>query len=1279
MNVQPDNLIWITCGQPANHSEELAKSEIVSWFAHQDSSEPWTILSNLMISYKPEETADEIDLVAIGPRGVVAVEIKHWDAAYLSSHSEIVEAEAKKLEKKVRSLAGKLRRAVPDIWIPGRIFLTKAIRGPISPVAGIPIYSFKEISGLFDTETSRNIITSAQCETMVRLLEPLAEPSMNGRLRPFHGYEDLELLTPVSERFDREYKGIQTKTRQRVVLHWYDLSAANHKKPEELAQREYLSYQLLQKEAFVPRIIDSFQQAPEYPGEVYFFAITDPMAPSLEERSKDSAWSRSHRLLFARECFIALGRMHQQPTDQTLGPIFHRGLSPSSILVGHDNRPIFTRFRWAKISEAETIAQGHLPKNELHEFMAPEILSQGLSVADGRSDVYALCASLKVALEDIPEAMDLLEAGTAKDPVDRMDLVSLIDKFSALVVESPDKPSAVLPKYWSEGTEIMNDGSQKDTVYRVLQRLGSGGTGQSFKVVEINRKSGEEFGLYVAKTVNDADDAAEILDAYRRVRPFLHEGTAKIYEIASEWAVDKPMAILQWIVGDPLQSYSGVLSLYAEELNRSLEELVLSWIQTICRALVPIHRQGYVHGDISPGNIIVEGSSVTLTDYDAVTSAGRILQRYNPQFASPQVRNGQPVQLSDDIFSIAATFAQVITDTDPFLWDSTRQPERGINLARLSLNPNGRLVQFLAKATAPDSRDRFSGAEDALQFLDDRASTSEMSPEPLSPQVAIRLTEILASYPGSRYGNSETRGLDTGFAEDTYVETLLDRNIYNDIVNGTVSLLILLGNAGDGKTALLQHLLKKLLDRSPHSSQRVVEDRLTDGRALYVNLDGSASYNGRSSQELLDEFFQPFMGREIPSDRVHILAINSGPLKQWLMTAGDTYLTGILAETLLGRDTEDERIRLVDLNERSLVGHVDGGRIVGDFLDEIFDRLLTGTSDQDPWQVCRLCTAHSRCSVARSVNILRDPRLGPRVRERFGELLRMVHQRGEIHITARELRAALSFGFFGIHGCQDRHDNPELPEKPFWERIFDSTAEGRQGELLKEIAWLDPALTIQPALDRRLLRQGDGETLENLRRRAFFFEEDPAQIPILYKGTYYRQFARLPVASEEELRSILTDLLEGLSRLGNLPQKALVSAKGLCLRIPARSETESIFWTEKPKERFSFRIPAASRYVPWLPTRVELVYRDDHGTEDSLILGYELFAFLMAAKDGAQYSSDMRSTDISARLGIFTQRLAEGDRRSLWAWNPVDSDAIYRIDVDGSTEIQRVRVMKERS
>jgi hypothetical protein len=78
-----------------------------------------------------------------------------------------------------------------------------------------------------------------------------------------------------------------------------------------------------------------------------------------------------------------------------------------------------------------------------------------------------------------------------------------------------------------------------------------------------------------------------------------------------------------------------------------------------------------------------------------------------------------------------------------------------------------------------------------------------------------------------------------------------------EIEEDRVKLAILFGNAGDGKTAFLQHLLAALGVPDVHSSQRVQERRLADGRMLKVNLDGSAAWQGRSANALLDQFFQP--------------------------------------------------------------------------------------------------------------------------------------------------------------------------------------------------------------------------------------------------------------------------------------------------------------------------------------------------------------------------------------------------------------------------------------
>ncbi|HRE19229.1 MAG TPA: hypothetical protein PLW86_19525, partial [Rhodocyclaceae bacterium] len=87
-------------------------------------------------------------------------------------------------------------------------------------------------------------------------------------------------------------------------------------------------------------------------------------------------------------------------------------------------------------------------------------------------------------------------------------------------------------------------------------------------------------------------------------------------------------------------------------------------------------------------------------------------------------------------------------------------------------------------------------------------------------------------------------------------ETRLDDVLKREIEEDHVKLAILFGNAGDGKTAFLQHLLAALGVPDVHSSQRVQEWRLTDGRRLKVNLDGSAAWQGQSANALLDQVFQ---------------------------------------------------------------------------------------------------------------------------------------------------------------------------------------------------------------------------------------------------------------------------------------------------------------------------------------------------------------------------------------------------------------------------------------
>jgi hypothetical protein len=59
-------------------------------------------------------------------------------------------------------------------------------------------------------------------------------------------------------------------------------------------------------------------------------------------------------------------------------------------------------------------------------------------------------------------------------------------------------------------------------------------------------------------------------------------------------------------------------------------------------------------------------------------------------------------------------------------------------------------------------------------------------------------------YSQSEAGNGLTRGLENALARNTYVPTKLDRELTAAILNKQYHLVILTGNAGDGKTAFIQ-------------------------------------------------------------------------------------------------------------------------------------------------------------------------------------------------------------------------------------------------------------------------------------------------------------------------------------------------------------------------------------------------------------------------------------------------------------------------------------------
>ncbi|ANL49726.1 serine/threonine protein kinase/NERD domain-containing protein (plasmid) [Rhizobium phaseoli] len=1315
-------VIHLTCGAFANESERRALKAIQTALTKVARAEAAFILTNLTHPNQRGQ-ADEIDMVVLGPGGAVVVEVKHWDGVALrgaDSHAELITAKAKRV-------AGRLKAVEPTLsFIPGAFLLTRengSLRrnGKQPERLGVRAYALKDVDELIkDVAYGSGASTERLAHTLAPRQADLASPLP----RRFGRFDELKPLSRDDERFARVFAARDPSSGDRVSLHTYDLSAAPFEKAdmaERLAKREFDVVQRFQKSPHLPSLVDSWQPLSNYDGEVYFFTLADSAAVPISTLAKNAEWGDADRLSFAVEALRALGEL-QRPDNSAGEPLVHRSLDPENIRVRANGTPLFAGWGWARLPLQLTIAPGAPETSD--PYAAPEVRQGGLAVATTASDVWSLSKVLAetFVVSEHAEVLAALDRGMLADPSQRATAEAIAADLEVWITLSTEtKPASVSPDRWDEGHEFEWRGKH----YRVISVLGQGGVARTFKLEELDGLSSEPVGTFVGKVAFNSELGERALLAYKKVRSLApHEGLSGVLETSTDWRPDELMALLRWTRGEPLDAWRGELDFLTEVSgDESVEALVLRWFRELCSALAALHVQGWVHGDVSPSNILVDDGRVFLIDYDL---AGRedepAASPGTAMYASPQRLENHRLRASDDVFSVAASLFHVLTGRSP-----SRAGKGGLPWTDDERTRWKSLVPLLDNAVQQNPDSRFADAGAAVQRAMAETALALTAPpaptpiraaeaEPLRPNVVPRVQDILSAYPGSRFGNAETRGLDTQFAFDTYVETGLDLALPEMVRAGAVSLVVLCGNAGDGKTAFLQHLAEKLGAGALPSRNRVWEGKV-NGRELKINLDGAASWNGKSANNLLDELFAPFQQGAPTDARAHLVAVNDGRLLEWIdhVERGNdgepTPLTEQLTAALSGNgDALAPHIRLIELNQRSLVGGVNraAGRISAEFVDSMIERLVGGDSAPDVWRPCENCTAKDRCPMRQSALMMgasRDPRVleeGRLLRERLTAGLQAVHQRNEVHITARELKAALSYILFGLFACEDLHADPSLILHHPADHAFDADSLLRQGELLRELARLDPGLEAHAKVDRYLRGHGPPDPchgarrfrgaersplpLRRARRRAYLGWTD-AQIQAvggaedalsLKDGRYFAKFRDFPLLSAAQQSEIKIELCEGLSRLELLPEAAFHTSGTVPIRIVPRTPTETAFWVSKSMDRFDLE-PEKFAAPPGLETLhrfLRLSYRPQNGPVEWLDVSLELFGLLMELADGSQIM-DAFSDDVFANLGVFTQRLAQEDERALSAWNPAEETAVFSIGIESRDGVQLMVMSKE--